>query len=122
VLAASGRSRVARFFVGSTADRIIREASCPVLVVPAQPGRRERGYGSGFFGELVGGRGALADAERLLVGAVPVDEVVAEALDLVLVDAALDGLDEGAPVGHVGLGVELLVGEAARMPGRRTRV
>jgi len=37
VLAASGRSRVARFFVGSTADRIIREASCPVLVVPAQP-------------------------------------------------------------------------------------
>ncbi|MBK7827306.1 universal stress protein [Nannocystis sp.] len=36
VLAASGRSRVARFFVGSTADRIIREASCPVLVVPAQ--------------------------------------------------------------------------------------
>ena len=37
VLAASGRSRVARFFVGSTADRVIREASCPVLVVPAQP-------------------------------------------------------------------------------------
>ena len=37
VLAASGRSRVARFFVGSTADRIIREASCPVLVVPAVP-------------------------------------------------------------------------------------
>ncbi len=37
VLAASGRSRVARFFVGSTADRIIREANCPVLVVPAQP-------------------------------------------------------------------------------------
>jgi nucleotide-binding universal stress UspA family protein len=35
VLAASGRSRVARFFVGSTADRIIREAGCPVLVVPA---------------------------------------------------------------------------------------
>jgi nucleotide-binding universal stress UspA family protein len=41
VLAASGRSRVARFFVGSTADRIIREASCPVLVVPAvQPVRQ----------------------------------------------------------------------------------
>lgn len=36
VLAASGRSRVARFFVGSTADRVIREAGCPVLVVPAQ--------------------------------------------------------------------------------------
>ncbi|MEM6993774.1 MAG: universal stress protein [Myxococcota bacterium] len=35
VMAASGRSRVARFFVGSTADRIIREALCPVLVVPA---------------------------------------------------------------------------------------
>jgi nucleotide-binding universal stress UspA family protein len=38
VLAASGRSRVARFFVGSTADRVIREASCPVLVIPANPG------------------------------------------------------------------------------------
>ncbi len=34
VMAASGRSRVARFFVGSTADRVIREAPCPVLVVP----------------------------------------------------------------------------------------
>lgn len=35
VMAASGRSRVARFFVGSTADRIIRESICPVLVLPA---------------------------------------------------------------------------------------
>lgn len=34
VMAASGRSAVARFFVGSTADRVIREAPCPVLVVP----------------------------------------------------------------------------------------
>jgi nucleotide-binding universal stress UspA family protein len=34
VMAASGRSRVARFFVGSTADRVIREAPCPVLVIP----------------------------------------------------------------------------------------
>ena len=36
VMAASGRSRVARFFVGSTADRVIRESQCPVLVVPAE--------------------------------------------------------------------------------------
>lgn len=36
VMAASGRSRVARFFVGSTADRVIRESSCPVLVVPTR--------------------------------------------------------------------------------------
>ena len=36
VLAASGRSRVARFFVGSTADRVIRQSSCPVLVVPSE--------------------------------------------------------------------------------------
>lgn len=36
VLAASGRSRVARFFLGSTADRIIRRAECPVLVIPAE--------------------------------------------------------------------------------------
>lgn len=35
VMAASGRSRVARFFVGSTTDRVIREARCPVLVIPA---------------------------------------------------------------------------------------
>ncbi|MBX7077705.1 MAG: universal stress protein [Nannocystaceae bacterium] len=35
VMAASGRSRVARFFVGSTADRVIRESPCPVLVIPA---------------------------------------------------------------------------------------
>ncbi len=34
VVAASGRSRVARFFLGSTADRVIRESPCPVLVVP----------------------------------------------------------------------------------------
>lgn len=37
VMAASGRSRVARFFVGSTADRVIRQAGCPVLVIPAEP-------------------------------------------------------------------------------------
>lgn len=37
VMAASGRSRVTRFFVGSTADRVIRQASCPVLVIPAGP-------------------------------------------------------------------------------------
>ncbi len=40
VLAASGRSRAARFFLGSTADRIIRRAECPVLVIPATD-RRE---------------------------------------------------------------------------------
>lgn len=34
VIAASGRSRVARFFLGSTADRIIRESPCPVMVLP----------------------------------------------------------------------------------------
>jgi nucleotide-binding universal stress UspA family protein len=34
VMAASGRSRVARFFVGSTVDRVVRQADCPVLVVP----------------------------------------------------------------------------------------
>ena len=36
VLASSGRSRVARFFLGSTADRIIRESECPVLVIPTE--------------------------------------------------------------------------------------
>ena len=35
VIATSGRSRVARFFLGSTADRVLRGSTCPVLVVPA---------------------------------------------------------------------------------------
>ncbi len=34
IVAASGRSGVARFFLGSTADRVIRQSPCPVLVVP----------------------------------------------------------------------------------------
>lgn len=36
VIAASSRGRVARFFLGSTADRVIRESPCPVMVVPPQ--------------------------------------------------------------------------------------
>jgi nucleotide-binding universal stress UspA family protein len=36
VLATSGRGRASRFFLGSTADRVIRHAHCPVLVVPAE--------------------------------------------------------------------------------------
>jgi nucleotide-binding universal stress UspA family protein len=35
VIATSSRGAVARFFLGSTADRVIREASCPVLIIPA---------------------------------------------------------------------------------------
>jgi len=38
VLATSGRGRARRFFLGSTADKIIREANCPVLVVPSHEG------------------------------------------------------------------------------------
>ena len=34
VIAASGRGRVARFFLGSTADQVIRQARCPVMIVP----------------------------------------------------------------------------------------
>lgn len=34
VLATSGRGRARRFFLGSTADKVIREAQCPVLVIP----------------------------------------------------------------------------------------
>jgi nucleotide-binding universal stress UspA family protein len=36
VIAASGRNRVARFFLGSTADRVIRQSPCPVMVVPPE--------------------------------------------------------------------------------------
>lgn len=35
VLGTSGRSRAGRFFLGSTADKVIRQAPCPVLVVPS---------------------------------------------------------------------------------------
>ena len=35
IVATSGRSRAARFFLGSTADRVIREALCPVIVLPS---------------------------------------------------------------------------------------
>jgi len=35
ILPASGRSRMQRLFRGSTTDKIIRDASCPVLVMPA---------------------------------------------------------------------------------------
>lgn len=36
VLATSGRGRARRFFLGSTADKVIRQAPCPVLVIPAE--------------------------------------------------------------------------------------
>jgi nucleotide-binding universal stress UspA family protein len=34
VLATSGRGRAKRFFLGSTADKVIRQAECPVMIVP----------------------------------------------------------------------------------------
>lgn len=34
VLAASGRNRVERFIIGSTVDKLVRRAPCPVVVVP----------------------------------------------------------------------------------------
>lgn len=37
VLATSSRTRVQRAFLGSTADKVIRRAPCPVVVVPAHP-------------------------------------------------------------------------------------
>ena len=33
VIASHGRRRLARFFLGSTADRVVRAAPCPVLIV-----------------------------------------------------------------------------------------
>lgn len=38
LMATHGRSAVKRFFLGSTAEHIIREASCPVVLVPARAG------------------------------------------------------------------------------------
>jgi nucleotide-binding universal stress UspA family protein len=37
VLATHGRGRVARFFLGSVADKVVRAAPRPVLVVPSRP-------------------------------------------------------------------------------------
>lgn len=37
VMPTSSHGAVARFFLGSTADRVIRDAPCPVLVVPGGP-------------------------------------------------------------------------------------
>jgi nucleotide-binding universal stress UspA family protein len=34
VVAASGRNRMERFIVGSTVDKLVRQATCPVVVVP----------------------------------------------------------------------------------------
>ncbi|MEE9382487.1 MAG: universal stress protein [Nannocystaceae bacterium] len=41
IVPASDRGRVARFLLGSTADRVIREAKCPVLVVPSDATPRQ---------------------------------------------------------------------------------
>ena len=35
VLATHGRTGVARFFLGSVAERVVRESSCPVLTIRA---------------------------------------------------------------------------------------
>lgn len=35
IVGASGRGRVQRFVLGSTADKLVRQAPCPVLVLPA---------------------------------------------------------------------------------------
>ncbi|TPV96647.1 MAG: universal stress protein [Myxococcales bacterium FL481] len=44
IVPVSDRGRLARFFLGSTTDRVIREAKCPVLVVPseAEPVRKSQ--------------------------------------------------------------------------------
>lgn len=34
IVGASGRGRASRLFLGSTADKVIRQAGCPVLVIP----------------------------------------------------------------------------------------
>lgn len=34
VVAASGRSRMERFIIGSTVDKLVRQATCPVVVMP----------------------------------------------------------------------------------------
>lgn len=38
VMATHGRSAIKRFFLGSTAERVVRDSPCPVLLVPARAG------------------------------------------------------------------------------------
>ena len=38
VMATHGRSAIKRFFLGSTAERVLKDAPCPVLLVPARVG------------------------------------------------------------------------------------
>ncbi|MBT5774673.1 MAG: universal stress protein [Dehalococcoidia bacterium] len=38
VMATHGRSAIKRFFLGSTAERVLKDAPCPVLLVPARAG------------------------------------------------------------------------------------
>lgn len=38
VMATHGRSAIKRFFLGSVAERIVRDAPCPVILVPARAG------------------------------------------------------------------------------------
>ena len=40
-----GRSGLRRVFIGSTAERIVRHATCPVLVVPNRPLRTKLSKG-----------------------------------------------------------------------------
>lgn len=48
VLAASGRGALRRAFTGSTANKIIRQAQCPVIVIPRPPEPGPRASESDF--------------------------------------------------------------------------
>jgi nucleotide-binding universal stress UspA family protein len=43
VMASRGRSGLSRFFLRSVSERVVRQAPCPVLLIPANPQRRLRG-------------------------------------------------------------------------------
>ena len=42
IIATHGRTGLARVFLGSTAERVIRQAPCPVLVVRMQPNEKDQ--------------------------------------------------------------------------------
>jgi len=48
VLAASGRGRVRRAIIGSTANKVIRQAHCPVIVVPGGSGHGRHAMEASF--------------------------------------------------------------------------
>lgn len=101
LMATHGRTGLARFFVGSTTEAVVRKATCPVLTVRPQPAKAAAAHGtcvtdqpaceclkeSTDFRTLVARRGSpirVRDAMRRDVAKVLPDTRVHEIIDLMI--------------------------------------